>query len=212
MTRPLRIALFRRILAVVIWVVLFCSLLLIMYSSFKEPRFNDQTHSHVPNALDPKSVRIVLDTFDAAARKVRAHAEIVVDRRGAVYRDDPKEKTESFENLVITSGPFVFEDLGEKLDSGGLYKAQSTLSIARLEERILKTSVAVADEHKAPLPLLVRDFPSPARQELTAIGDPRLYPFDRYVVAGDVLCQAFGYRHAASVSGISNEKVGAIRT
>ena len=185
-----KIKLLRRAAAVSLPVVAIAVLCLVYNSSFKEQRVSTELPASV---LDPKAYHLVLDSIDAVAGKVQVHAEVALNRNGFLTTNLKTNPLAAIRELPLSFGPFAIQDLGETLESNGFWSAQSSLLISRYENQILVLEVGVAHEHNKLRPKLTRDVPEVVRQELTAIGDARLYPFDHYLLMGAISCQAFAY-------------------
>jgi len=159
----------RRTLAVVWFLAVVAALAFAIGTSFRESRID--WWLGFPRPFVPLSFDIFWDSIDEVSGKVQIHATPKFDREILVI--DPETKNmgsgTSAERFKVFFSPFTIFDLGEGYRSAGLWLAQSEIGTARL---------------KKPPQNFTHEVPGTVHQYLTAIGNPRLYPFDRYLVMG----------------------------
>lgn len=130
----------------------------------------------------PKTYRFTILSVDELSGKAQANVQLIFRKESARIANSQKSLNESplqVPNETFYFGPLEVRDIGPEFEAGGL------LPLVLLPERPIVIEPRSGFTHEAPRPLEV---------ELSVIGQPKVYPFDRYVVIGmaasDVLVSA----------------------
>ena len=169
----------RRISALILATMMIGFLFWVAFVGFTEERVSYWLERSI--YADTLKYRVVLESFDPNAGVMQARAYLTYNRLGLIGKDkelnrqilDLPDTWQSHQSLKIFFGPFVFDDLADKF---------SVIGICALRETRKQAPPA------KPLPSYSESLPGPRHLELITLGNPRSYPFDKYLMVARVDC------------------------
>jgi hypothetical protein len=121
---------------------------------------------------DTEAFRINIISVDEVAGRAQASTQLILNRNSFVSVPKVKGPYDGkflLNELAVRVGPVATTDLGPEFDSMGL------ISLSLLPESLLQTEPG-PDYHDNP--------PAASQEEFVVLGQPKFYPFDRYLMAG----------------------------
>jgi hypothetical protein len=168
----------RRVLA-----ILFVGICLAAVTAAIVISFNEETTDWFLNfdsaMNDARVFRVTILSVDELAGRAQANTQLILDKHAFV--SSPKVKGPingkfSLNDLDVRIGPVTTTDLGPNFDAMG------TVALALLPEDLVQTEPG-SDYRIEP--------PPAAQEEFVVLGQPRFYPFDRYLIIGVMSCNVF---------------------
>ena len=144
----------------------------------------------------PKTYQFTILSVDEVIGKAQASVQLVLNRNSCLAVSSLRQPNESA--LPVRTEKFYFGPV-EVRDLGPAFEMDGLIPLVLLPEWPLISEPSPGFTREAPRPLVV---------ELSAVGDPQLYPFDRYVVIGmansDVLA-SFDQKSFEDIAGERTE-------
>jgi hypothetical protein len=166
----------RRSLATPIFLAFVIALAWAVSKSFEEE--NVDVFLNPPRPLfEPKSYRVVVDSFDGVSGKVHVRAQVVFEKDSLWWNSNTQtlfKDSEAVKKGKVFFGPLAVDDLGRYFDALGLLAVQREIP-----------------QPARPDPSFAQTPPGDLETDAVALGNPKLYPFDKYLVLARVSCPAW---------------------